>query len=102
MTLDVAKLCFQSLGHPVADGTILGAGLLPYLADQTLGQLHREDGFGFWNWQWSRLLLGRLDITSGLASGNAKLRDQARDNLGRRVFSIQELKGLIHAPGVLG
>ncbi len=102
MTRDVAKLFLQCLGHPVADRTILGAGPLTNLADQLLGELHREDDFGFRNRQRNGLLLGSLDVTSGLARGNAQLSSQARDDLGRRGLSVQELKGLIHAPGVLG
>jgi hypothetical protein len=81
---------------------ILGAGPLPDLADQLLGELHREDDFGFRNRQRRRLPLGGLNVTSRLARGNAKLSSQTRDDLGRRGCSVQELKGLIHAPGVLG
>src|SRR4029453_10861095 len=102
MTRDVAKLFLQCLGHPVADRTILGAGPLTDLTDQLLGELHREDDFGVRNSQRSGLLLGGADVTSSLARGNATLSPQARDHLGRRGSSLQELKGLIHAPGVLG
>lgn len=102
MAPNTAKLLFQRVSNPVADRPIVGTGRLAHSPDEALGQLDGEDIFVFRNGQWSRLLLGRLHVTSSLASGYAKLRGQTRDDLGRTQWSVQELKGLVHAPGVLG
>src|SRR6266567_822235 len=54
-------------------------------------------------WRTRRIrLLGSLHVASRLASRDAKLSGQTRDDLGRTQWSVQELKGLVHAPGVLG
>ena len=102
MAWNTAKLFLQGLRHPVADRPILGTGRLAHSLDQTLGQLDGEDVFGFRNGQRNRLILGGLHVTSRLASRDAKLGGQTRDDLGRTQWSVQELKGLVHAPGVLG
>lgn len=102
MAPNTAKLFYQRLSHPVADRMILGAGPLAYLADQAPGQFDGEDVFGFRNGQRNGLLLGGLHVASSLASRNAKQSGQTRDNLCRTQWSVQKLKGLVHAPGVLG
>ena len=102
MARNIVKLFLQRLRHPIADRPILGPGPLAHSPNQTLGQLDGEDVFGFRNGQWNRLLLGGLNVASRLASRNAKLSGQTRDDLGRTQWSVQELKGLVHAPGVLG
>ena len=101
MAPNTAKLFLQGLRHPVADRPVLGTGPLAHSPDQTLGQLDGEDVFGLRNGHGNRLLLGGLHVTSRLASRHAKLSGQTRDDLGRTQWSIQELKGLVHAPGVL-
>ena len=101
MARSTAKLFLQGLRHPIADRPILSASPLAHLPDQTLGQLDGEDLFGFRNGQGNRLLLRRLYVASRLASGYTKLSGQTRDDLGRTQWSVQELKGLVHAPGVL-
>jgi hypothetical protein len=102
MAPNTAKLFLQRLCHPVADRPILGPGPLAHSPDQALGQLDGEDLFGFRNGQRNRLLLGGLNVASRLASGNAELSGQTRDDLRRTQWSVQELKSLVHAPGVLG
>ena len=102
MAPNTAKLSLQRLSHPVADRLGLGTGPLAHSPDEAFGQLDGEDVFGFRNGQWNRLLLGGSDVASGLASRDAKLSGQTRDDLGRTHWSVQELKGLVHAPGVLG
>jgi hypothetical protein len=102
MARNTAKLFLQRLRYPVADRPVLGTGPLAHSPDQTLGQLDGEDVFVLRNGHGSRLLLGGLHVASRLASRHAKLSGQARDDLGRTQWSVQELKGLVHAPGVLG
>ena len=102
MARNTAKLFLQCLRHPVADRPVLGTGPLAHSPDQTLGQFDGEDVFGLRNGHGSRLLLGGLHVASRLASRHAKLSGQTRDDLGRTQWSVQELKGLVHAPGVLG
>lgn len=102
MARNTAKLFLQGLRHPIADRLILGASRLAHPPDQALGQLDGEDVFGLRNGQGNRLILGGLYVASGLASRNAKLSGQTRDDLGRTQWSVQELMGLVHAPGVLG
>ena len=102
MARSTAKLFLQGLRHPIADRPILGTGFLAHSTDQTLGQLDGENGFGLRNGQRNRLILGGLHVASRLASRHAKLIGQTRDDLGRTQWSVQELKGLVHAPGVLG
>ncbi len=102
MARNTAKLCLQRLRYPVADWPILSASRLAHSPNQTLGQLDGEDVFGFRNGQRNRLLLRSLHVASRLASRDAKLGGQTRDDLGRTQWSVQELKGLVHAPGVLG
>jgi len=96
------KVLLQSLGDPVADRAILAVGLTSNPVNQALGQLDGEDLFAFWNSQRGGLLLGGLYVAGGLASGDAKLNGQTRDDLGPSLFSVQQLNGLVHAPGVLG
>ena len=91
----------QSLGHPLTDGTILNTGLTPYLADQTLGQLDREDLFEFRESSWSGLMLSSANVACGLAWGNAKPEGQTCDDLGRGLLLLQQLNGLVHAPVIL-
>jgi hypothetical protein len=95
---NTAKLLLQCLSNPVADRSIVSTSRLAHSPDETLGQLDGEDIFVFRNGQWSRLLLGGLHVTSRLASGDAKLGGQTRDDLGRTQWSVQELNGLVHAP----
>ena len=102
MARSTAKLFLQGLRHPIADRPILGTGFLAHSTDQTLGQLDGENVFGLRNGQRNRLILGGLHVASRLARRDAKLSGQTRDDLGRTQWSVQELKGLVHAPGVLG
>jgi hypothetical protein len=96
------KVFLQGLGDPVADRAILGAGLASDATNQALGQLDGEDFFEFWNSQRGGLLLCGLYVARCLARRNAKLSGQTRDDLGPSLFSVQQLNGLVHAPGILG
>jgi hypothetical protein len=96
------KVFFQSPGHPLADRAVLAASLASDPMNQALGQLDGEDPFDFRDSQRGGLLLGGLYITRRLAGRNAELSGQTRDDLGPRLFSVQQLNGLVHAPGVLG
>ena len=97
-----AKLFDHGIGYPIADGSILRLSLATDLIDQTLGQLDSKDRLGLGDRKWNRLLLGSMDVTGGLARGNAKLSSQTRDSLRRGDLSVQKLKGLVHAPVILG
>ena len=95
---NTAKLLLQCLSDPVADRLLVSTSRLAHSLDETLGQLDGKDILVFRNAQGSRLPLGGLHVTSRLASGDAKLGGQTRDDLGRTQWSVQELKGLVHAP----
>jgi len=102
MACGAAKLGFQGTSNPIADGALRTTGRLPHSSDKTLGQLDREYLLGFGNSVRTRGLLGSLDVTRRLPRRCAKLLRQTRDDLGRRMSSVQKLKGLVHAPEVLG
>lgn len=97
MTFDPVKLFGQGIGYPIADGSILRVSLFADLIDQAFGQLDSENRLVLGDLQRSRLLLGSTDVASSLARGNAELSSQTRDSLRRRDFSVQKLKGLVHA-----
>ncbi len=102
MASGAAKLRFQGTSNPIADGALGTTSGLPHSSDKTLGQLDGEYLFGFGNSVRTPFLLGSLDVTRRLPWRCAKLGRQTRDDLGRRMSSVQKLKGLVHAPEVLG
>jgi hypothetical protein len=72
------------------------------LSDQASRQLDREHVFGFGNSKRGRSVLGMVDIAVGLTRREPLIANQALDNLGRRLFLLQPLKDLVHAPRMLG
>ena len=102
MTGPAPKVFLQSASYPLADRALLCASLAADAMNQAFGEFDGEDFFDLWNSQRGGLLLGGLYVTRRLAWRNAELRGQTRDDLGPSLFSVQQLNGLVHTPGILG